>query len=184
MSKRKITPEEMAAFADPADTEPVGELGQLAVPAPQMSIRARHNMEMAQIEARIEEMIEPHGGIPERPDAEMLLIALKTSMGVDEAKRAGFRGMAVAYAAYSGIGVDPGTGELGPCAFLSILTRLTGIVRLSGWSAISTWAGILRAVGEDRLRAGIPIVVRKRASSTVGRSYWVVEIDAAHEIGG
>lgn len=98
----------------------------------------------------------------------------QTDPGVPAAVKDGWRGFIVDW----WIGVwetaDPNTRVplVLPC--LALISRDDQLVRLTGWPAISAWGTLLRAAGIQRMREGIPVVVRRRPSGTVGHSYWVV----------
>lgn len=111
------------------------------------------------------------------PAMELLHLRLATDPGCDAVDRDGWRGLAVHWQ----IGVWRAEKEDGGAPIilpsLALLAADGRLCRLSGWPAVNAWCQILTAVKPERIRAGIPIVVRKRQSGSTGRQYWSVSID-------
>jgi hypothetical protein len=111
----------------------------------------------------------------------LLHLRCLTDPGVSAQQRDGWRGIVKQWACVPYDYEDGQTGEIVTLPCLVLISAKNELVRLSNWPAINSWAAIVRAAGVERCRAGIPVVVRRRQSSTAGRSYWSVQIDQEPE---
>lgn len=130
-----------------------------------------------QLTSRIRALI----GAPDLANAQdldrLVYARLVTDPGIEAAERDGWRGAVNRWAAFATEQTDEETGEVQHIPTLALMSPDGDVVRLSGWPSITSWATILKALGEERCKRGIPVRVHRRLSGTVGRSYWVVSID-------
>lgn len=146
-------------------------------PKPTQEVVGRGDMEIADLNNRIRDLISAPD-LTTALDLERLTYArLLTDPGVSESERDGWRGNVIGWAAFADRREDEETGEVSTIPILSLLASNGDVIRLSGWPAITSWAGVVKALGEERCRAGVPACIRRRKSGTVGRAYWVVSID-------
>jgi hypothetical protein len=114
---------------------------------------------------------------PTEQDNDLLHCRCLTDPGIPAQLRDGWRGAIVHWAVVPYDYPDEETGELVTYPTLALISAAGELIRLANWPAINSWAAIVRAVGPDRCRAGLPVIVRRRPSGTVGRSYWSVQVD-------
>lgn len=108
---------------------------------------------------------------------ELLHLRVQTDPGIAAQQRDGWRGVVREWAVTPWDITDETTGEVVTLPSLVLISDKGELVRLTGWPSVSSWAGIVRAAGVEKLRAGVPVVVKRRPSGTAGRSYWMVQID-------
>lgn len=129
---------------------------------------------VADIAARVPAMRYVRG---EGRQRELRLARLVLDPGVDAGKRDGWSGLVTEWYLTAEEYERPEGGEV-EIAPVIVLSSDTGeIVRLSGWPVVRAWARLIAVMGGEAMLAGVPIRVRRRASQTVGRSYWTISID-------
>lgn len=100
-----------------------------------------------------------------------------TSPGIPPEERAGWTSSLVAWTISLYEIIDTDTGEVISVPSLILIPPDGDCCRLTGETAITSFASILRNGGEELLRAGMKVRVVRRNSQTVGRSYWLVVVD-------
>lgn len=108
------------------------------------------------------------------PEYELLVLRCETDPGIAAQQRDGWRGTVTGWYVGTWAVTDEVTGEVVTLPSLCLLTARGELVRLTGWPGITSWANLIRAATADRVRQGLPVVVKRRASGTAGRSYWIV----------
>lgn len=130
------------------------------------------------VEVNVRELVSAH------PDAisfdvadpanEMLALRCACDPGVASQVKDGLRATVKAWYVGTWTVTEQDSGRLLTLPSLVLITEREDLIRLTGWPCISSWATLLRAAGADRIRAGLPVVIRRRQSGTAGRSYWVI----------
>jgi hypothetical protein len=110
---------------------------------------------------------------------EMLSLRCQTDPGIASQLKDGWRGIVNTWYVGTWQVPDEGTGEVMTLPSLVLLTTRNELVRLTGWPAINSWATLLRAAKADRIRQGLPVIIKRRPSGTAGHSYWLVLPDAS-----
>lgn len=121
---------------------------------------------------------------PSLAENELLHVRMMTDPGIDAGRRGGWRGFVYGWAVGTWTVMDQDTGEVVELPSLVLIGSEGALIRLTGWPAINCWSQILRYCPPDRVRAGLPVVITRRASGTAGRSYWSIQVDNAATNGG
>jgi hypothetical protein len=115
---------------------------------------------------------------PTTDEGEMLSLRCAVDPGVEQQKRDGYRGTVVNWGVSAYECKGDRDGEIVTVPSIALVMESGDIVRLTGWPGIKAWAALVRAAGKERCQLGMRVVIKRRASSTAGRSYWTVLPDA------
>ena len=110
-------------------------------------------------------------------ERDLRMARLVLDPGIDAGKRDGWAGLVTEWYITAEEFEKPEGGEVETAPVLVLGAESGEIVRLSGWPVVRAWARLIAVMGGEAMLAGVPIRVRRRASQTVGRSYWCVSID-------
>lgn len=115
---------------------------------------------------------------PTTEEGELVSLRCAVDPGIPAQQRDGWRGTVVQWGISAYDVNDEQRGEIVTLPSLALISSERELIRLTGWPAIKSFGQIVRHLGIERCRRGVPIVVKRRASGTAGRSYWIVLPDA------
>lgn len=149
------------------------------VAASPQEVMEREQMLAAQLDAFVQHRPDSISWDVADVENEALTMRAMTDPGIAQQIKDGWRGVVRDWwiGLWESADQETRMPRVDPC--LVIIDAQDNLVRLTGWPAISSWSTLLRAAGIGRVRQGIPVVVRRRPSGTVGRSYWIVLPDFA-----
>lgn len=165
-----------------ADTNQWGPIMSKSKPQDQ-SLAKQHEviLQTEQVRALVQRAVEQQPDLRHvrgsGEEAELRALKLATDTGIEAQRRDGWRAVVTDWWVSVETVEDVRTGELLTLPVLALLSVEGEVCRLSGLPALHCWQRLLEVAGVERLARGVPVRVRRRQSSTVGRSYWTIEVD-------